>query len=226
MSFIALSYSKLSNYEKCPRQFQSIYITKTYPKDDNNPHFARGSRIHGQLEDYVVAKLAGQELPDMTAEAAGAIPMIEQLFEDYPEIYPEQKISVDKDFNKVNWFDKTTYYRAIFDLVAFKGDTAILIDWKTGKVREYDDHDTGQLHLAATILMSMRPEIKQVHTAYVFLDHKHTITKTFKREDLETMVQPFHKAFDKVNADKDFHPKVNKYCFFCNISSVECEFKK
>ncbi len=229
MQKIALSYSRLSNYEQCPRQFQSKYITKTYPDDSDNPYFIRGNKIHKQLDEYVKAMAMATEtfsnFPDLSPEAANAVGIIESVYSNYTDIWSEQQIAVDENFNEISWFSKAAFYRVIYDLMAINGDKALLLDWKTGKVREYDDKPTGQLHLAAAICMAIKPEVDEVTTAYAFLEHKHTLAKTFYREDLPDMLEPFQKAYINVNDDKEFKPTVNKYCYFCKIDPSECEFK-
>lgn len=227
---IALSYSRLSTYENCPRKFKSQYITKTYPDDSDNPHFVRGSKIHKQLEEYVIAMGAAAdtfaEMPKLSPESQNAVKMIESIFNSYSQIYTEQQIAVNKDLEQISWFSKDAYYRVIYDLVALNGNEALLVDWKTGKVRDYDNKPTGQLHLAAAIMFAIKPHLQKITTAYVFVEHKHTISKVFTRDMFDEMIPHFHEAYDTVNADKEFTPKVNKYCYFCHINPEECEFKK
>lgn len=223
---IALSYSRLSTYEQCPRQFRAQYITKTYPQDDDNPHFIRGKRIHKQMEDYTLAKALDGNLPELSHEAQNGKGIVDSVIANFDQVYAEQQIAIDDDWSKIDWFDKQAYYRAIFDLVALKGKQGLIIDWKTGKVRDYDDTSTGQLHLSATILLSIQPQLDFVDTAYSFLEHKHTIKRRFERSQLPELMKPFQEAYITVNSDNEFLPKKNKYCYFCLIDSDECEFKK
>jgi len=226
MGDIALSYSRLSDYENCPRKFKSKYLTKTYPNDPNNPYFIRGSAIHKQLEDYANARISGRDPSPLSDDIARAGNIIEGVVKGYSIIYTEQQIAVDKDFNSVEWFSKQAYYRAIFDLVAIEQSKALIIDWKSGKVRDYDDSDTGQLHLSSGILMSIKPQIEEVTTAYAFVEHNQTIARKFTRDQLSDLIAPFHKAHAEVNRDKEFLPIKNKYCYFCEIPPHECEYKK
>lgn len=231
---IALSYSRLSDYESCPRKFKAKYITKTYPDDSDNPYFIRGSRVHKELE-LAVAHLSGKmenididALPEslQTVEVKAALPIIKSIVSNSTEIYTEQQISVDSNFRKVDWFSKSSYYRAIFDLTAINGSSALLVDWKTGKVREYDAKPTGQLHLSAGILMSIKPSVEVVTCAYMFVDQKQTIKQEFTRDNLQSIIEPFVEAYETVNSDTEFEPKANEHCFFCNINPEECEVKR
>jgi len=224
---LQLSYSKLSCYEQCPRQFKVKYVTKTYPNESDNPYFVKGHKIHKELDDYIIAKQSDKKTSAKVGKIAQrGLRMIDVTFNSFDEVASEKKISVDKSFKEVTWFDKTTYYRSIFDMVAKRDDSALLVDWKTGKVRDYDSKPTGQLHLGAAILLSTNPEINTVTTAYVFVEHKQSIKMTFYRKNLAESIDAFHAAYDEVAADTEFKPKVNRNCFFCRVSPADCEFKK
>ncbi len=45
------SYSKLANYETCPRRFYECDIQKNYREDDNNENLVWGSYVHQSLAD-------------------------------------------------------------------------------------------------------------------------------------------------------------------------------
>jgi CRISPR/Cas system-associated exonuclease Cas4 (RecB family) len=226
MKALQLSYSKLNTYENCPRQFKAKYVTKTYPDEGDNQYFIHGHKIHKQLEQQVLFMQGKGEQVKLHSEAQSAIGIIQGVLDKFEEIYVEQKISVDVDFSIVPWFDRSTYYRAVMDLVAKRPGLAMLIDWKTGKVREYDDKPTGQLHLAAAMLLSTQQDVDKVVTAYCFVGHNHTIPKTFHRKDLNELIDPFHEAWHVIDEDEEFLPKKNSNCYFCAINPAECEFQR
>jgi len=228
---IALSYSRLSTYLKCPRQFSLQYVDKAFPDDSNNPHFVRGNNIHKQLEDYAAAKVRKKQIPTVTIpslspECIGPSKMVDGMLDSFEMIIPEAQISVDKDFKKVDWFSKQSYYRAIFDLLCFTegSPNAVLLDWKTGKVRDYDHSEHGQLRLSACIVFSLLPYIEKVTVAYVFVDHKQTIKAEFHRDELPAMLESFHGAHKTVNTDEEWLPKVNQYCKWCAATPEQCEY--
>lgn len=226
MNNLALSFSKINTYDICPRQFQLQYITKTYPKDDDNPYFKKGQRLHKHLEDYVVDRLAGKD-PDakkIAAASRNALPIINKLMDKYDDVYPEQKICVDKNYKKIGWFDKAAYYRVIIDFLALGEEDAVILDYKSGKVRDYSGFG-GQLHLSAFVLFMMFPRLKKVTSAYLYLEHKQTVSITIYRKDLEELRQHFDDKFIEINSDEKFEPERNDYCRFCLASGYQCEFK-
>lgn len=218
---IALSYSRLSTYENCPFKFKKQYIDKDYPDDSNNPAFVRGNNLHGQCDDYVklkTGKTKKQEL--LCEEVKNVTPIIDKIISIYPNVYGEQKLALNSNFTACDWFSKATVYRAILDMLAINKESAVIIDFKSGKVRKYDNKSTGQLHLTACFIFALFPKVQQISTAYLFLDHKKTITKSFERSEYEGLKKTFMDMLRKVNTEKEWPRTKNRYCGWCKL---DCE---
>lgn len=227
MTEIALSFSRLSTYQGCARKFRLQYLDKAFPDDSDNPNFVRGNRVHGQLETYVMWKNAGEtfEKPNMCAEAQRAIPIIEAIYASYTSVLPEQKLCLDKNWNKVGWFAKNAYLRAILDLIAFKPGRGLIVDYKTGKVRDYAGYG-GQLHLNAAMVFAIEPDVQIIDVAYLFVDHKQTIKVQFHRDQYEEFKAHFVAEHVKVNSETKWEPKINQYCKWCPATKEQCPFSK
>jgi hypothetical protein len=227
MGLIALSHSRLSTYRNCARKFKLQYLDKAFPDDSDNPNFVRGNRVHSQLENYVMWKNAGEtfEKPRMVQEAMNAIPIIEAIYSSYTSVMPEQKLCIDTNWSKVGWFDKRAYLRAILDLIAFKPNKALIGDYKTGKVRDYDEYG-GQLHLNAAMLFAVEPGIDEIDVAYFFVDHKQTVKVHFHRNQYEEFKTHFIAEHNQVNAETEWAPTINQYCKWCAATKEQCEFSK
>jgi len=226
--FIALSHSKINTFNGCPRQFFLQYISKVYPKEGDNPYFIKGNRIHKELENYVVWLLGDKQgdQPKMGDEAKNGLPIVNRLMSKFDDCYPEQKLSMDDKFKKVGWFDKKTRWRVIYDFLAMKNDLAMVVDYKTGKVRDYAGFG-GQLHLGAWVLFNIRPEIQTVNNAYLYLEHKHTVSIKLERDkDMNKLTDHFLEVFDTINSEKNFDEKKNKNCYFCLATPEMCSQKK
>jgi len=228
MKKLALSHSKINTFDICPNQFKLMYIDKTYEQDSDNPYFVKGQKLHKQLEDYVVAKLSDEpteKLP-MSAASRNALPILDKLIKIYPDYYPEQKICLDTKYNKCAWFDnKKAYYRAIIDFLAMSETEAVIIDHKSGKVRDYDEFG-GQLHLTAFLLMMMFPKLTKVTSAYLYLEHKQTVKIILTRDDLPALKKHFEGKYVEINSEEEYAPKRNSYCNFCRAKPHQCKFKK
>lgn len=227
MSRIALSYSRFNTYKSCPRKFKLQYIDKSFPDDSDNPNFVRGNRVHGQLEAYVMWLNSGKitEKPRMCQEAMNAIPIIDKVYEAYTSVLPEQQLALDENWRKTGWYSKTTYLRAILDVIAFAPNRGLILDYKTGKVRDYDGYG-GQLHLNAAMLFAIEDAMEIIDVAYLFVDHKQTIKIRFYRKQFEEFKAHFDERHLEVNNEEDWAPKINQYCKWCPATKDQCEFSK
>ena len=224
---IALSHSRLSTYQQCPRKFKLQFLDKAFPDEGKSVHLVRGDNVHKALEAYVIQRLSG--MPGMNTglpEVENTKPLIEKLFATYDSVHPESQVSVNEKFEKVDWFSKDSYYRAIIDFLGLRKEEAIAVDWKTGKVRDYDDNGGGQLHMTSTIVLSIFPEIKKVTTVYVFVDPKKTSKIDVDRSELPKLLDHFHGEHRKVNADTEFNPKTNEFCKFCPATKSQCPYSR
>jgi len=223
---IALSWSRISNYRQCPRQFEAKYISKIWPDESNNPAFEKGNRIHKQLEEYILFKKGKGAEPVVGREAKTAIPLINDYFEKYEadNIDAEMQLALDFDWNETSWYGPTDIvkFRGIIDMVILEGDTAIVIDWKSGKVRPYED-EKGQLHLTASYIFELYPHVETIEIAYIFVEHKKRIKVDFKRSEHKANKASFDLEYAQINEDEEFAAKKNTYCFFCSIKE-DCEY--
>jgi CRISPR/Cas system-associated exonuclease Cas4 (RecB family) len=226
---IALSYSRLSTFELCPRKFRAQYIDKDYPDDSDNFFFKKGQRKHKQLEHYVLSK--GNPLSGGTMrfddDVEAMFPMIDNICSAMPDFQAEQQLAVDHDFNPCDWFGKNVMYRAIVDFraIAEAASSMTVIDWKSGKVREYDAKPTGQLHLTSAIMFSHHEAINHILAAYAFIEHRQMIKQPFYRNQHKGLMDTFFQAHEKVNAEKDWNPTQNEYCKYCLLTNKQCKFK-
>jgi CRISPR/Cas system-associated exonuclease Cas4 (RecB family) len=227
MKTLALSHSKVNTFETCPRQFKLQYIDKDYPFDSDNPYFVKGQKLHKQLEDYVIAKLSGDDknIPKLSAASRNAIGMINNLMAKYPDVYPEQQLCIDKNYKKSGWFDNSkAHWRAIIDFLAMSEEYAIVIDYKSGKVRDYAGFG-GQLHLTAFMLFMMKPKLQTVISAYLYLEHKQTVKITLTREDLPELKKHFENKWAEINMEEEYAPTRNQYCNYCSARPDQCQYK-
>ena len=225
MSKMALSFSRVDAYLQCPLQFEAKFITKTYPDENNSPALVKGKEIHSQLENWMKASLVGKDVPNLSVHAANAVPIMTNILENYTSISPENQLAIDESWSVCDWFASNVYYRAVVDLMAFKGDTeAIVVDYKTGKVRGYEAGKHAQLNLTAAMLFSIYPQLETIKCYYLFVEHKQTSSAKFYRHELEELKRPFVDIHNEINTCTDFKPKTNQYCRWCKVPS--CVYKK
>jgi len=165
------------------------------------------------------------EKPKMCAEAQNAVPLVDAVYESYTTVLPEQQLCLNKNWEKVGWYAKNAYLRAILDVIAFKPGKGLILDYKTGKVRGYDQYG-GQLHLNAAMLFAIEPDIQEIDVAYLFVDHKQTVKVHFERSQYEEFKAHFIGQHEKVNSETEWPATINQYCKWCAATKDQCQFSK
>lgn len=175
---LAMSFSRLNTFEQCPAKFDYLYVSKVV-KDEMNEASAYGDRVHKALQAYGEGKLQAEK---MTLEQKQIIErwggIVDKLLSATKgRVMFEHRMTIDFDKEKVDWFAKDAYIRAIADLLIIDGDTAYCFDYKTGK--ESDD-DT-QLKMFAGVVMFVFPQVQRVKTAYIWLKTNKITTAIYDR---------------------------------------------
>ena len=219
----AVSYSRLSTYEKCPRQAKYKFLDKL-PEPDS-PHLARGSRIHTYCEDF----LKDPE-PIVLDEIAAVVDYL-QWIRDYGDhqLITETQMALDKEWNPCDWFSPLTAMRVIYDVAAISSDspdTLLIVDHKTGKV--YQDAHADQMSLYALTALYLFPEIEAVDVRMLYVDQGGmTDVNVFVREDLERLHARWDKRIERAATDTELSPNPSsfncKWCAFSNTAGGPCE---
>lgn len=229
---IALSHSRLSDFNQCPLKFKLKYIEKLpmFKEDSStSPHLVRGTNVHAALEKYTLQRLSGETTTvSSLMEVENTKPFVDRLFDNYDQVIPESQIAINNKWERVEWFAKDAYYRVIMDVIALRPSDAVIGDYKTGKMRDYDGGPKGfgQLHLSGAVALNLWPKIPTVTAVYIYVDHKKTLPKTFNQEDKERLVNHFNSEYDKVNSEKEFKPKVNEFCKWCPVTREHCAYSR
>lgn len=137
---LAWSMSRLKNAD-CLAKFKKLYITKEV-KDSLNPAAKAGIEQHKQLEQYV---RHGVPLPHSLLSIK---PVIDRLIASAHSYKVEEEFAFTEDWTFVEWFDDQVWCRLKADLLLFKKDVCIYVDYKTGKV----DNDPTQAFMTAVAI--------------------------------------------------------------------------
>lgn len=177
----AWSYSKLKNFEVCPKKHYEVDVVKSV-KEEESEALLWGNTLHTAAARRLDK---GVKLPDGM-----------ELVEDWCKkiigdgtstILVEQQLAINKDFGKCDWFGKQAWYRAIVDVAKIMGEgdrqMALAIDWKTGKIKE----DGVQLALTAACIFAHHPGVQKIRTHFVWVAHGADTRADFAREDMPGM---------------------------------------
>lgn len=173
------SFSALEQFRNCPRQYQAERITKEVPYVEG-PHQKHGKWVHKMFEDYVGLDRA---LPPELAEYR---PMLDRV-RAWPNVKPEWRLAINKQFEPCDYFAKDTWCRAQVDIWSVDGDLCRVVDWKTGK-RKYD-YD--QLLLNGLLTMCHLPNVQRIKSAFYWTQEKVFDVQEFHRKDWHQHWQRF-----------------------------------
>ena len=236
---IALSWSRVSDWQQCHRQFFLRYVAKAFPQEDASKsiHLVKGAEMHKQMENYTYAKINKKEAAVTQASPAcrDAFGIVDRVHANFAEIWPERQVAVTYDFKPTEWFGADVAWRSIWDFSGINRRSAgnrghaLIIDWKTGKVTDYDGGEPGQLHLAAAMAIPVY-DVDDVYVFYAFLEHKVRVPATPLKITAEGDYQPvkgyFNQIYDRVNEEKEWKPEVNPYCNYCPATKAQCQFSR
>ena len=205
------SYSALSMYEQCPKKFYHLKVAKDV-KDSDSSFSHEGKEVHDAMFQRVI-KGVNLPLPIRHYEKWAA------AFAKRPgEKHGEMKLCLNNKFEPVDWFAKDAWVRAVVDLLIIEGDTAVIVDWKTGKVRL----DWTQLRLAAAVLSRLMPEIENFKMVFVWLRenkmHSETLTKG-QIKGVWNELLPRVKSIELAKKTVEFPANESGLCRYCPVSS-------
>lgn len=209
---VAWSYTALTAFETCPKQFYHTRVAKDVP---NPPGEAAlwGQRVHKGLEDRVRDK---KPLPPSLEGYEG----LASKFDNAPgSVIVEKQICIDRNMQPTEWFSKTAWCRGVIDVGVLNGPKAAAWDWKTGKRKP----DNQQLQLFAGLMFIQYPEVEVVNTGFIWLQEKKMDKEVFMREqtfDIWETFMPRVARLEKAHRDNDWQAKPSGLCNgWCSVKA-------
>jgi hypothetical protein len=170
------SFSKIKAFEQCPKQFYHMKIAKDYIEEETEA-VLYGTLFHEAAENFVKDDTP---IPEKFKYAEAALTSLKNK---PGKKLCEYKLGLTEDLEPCGFFDENVWFRGIADLIILDGDTASVVDYKTGKSAKYADK--GQLELMALATFKHFPEIKKVKAGLLFV-----IAKALVRDSYEDTVAP------------------------------------
>jgi len=210
------SHSRLSTYESCPKKAFYRYVKK-HP-EESHPAAERGIKIHNLAEQYIKG-----ELPEMPKELYLFYEGFEQLREEYErgDVCVEEQWAFNLSWEKTEWDSEDTWGRYIVDAFVQNGNTAKVIDFKTGRYKEYNENYKNQCALYACCVFNRFSELETIQTELWYLDH-HKITRySFTRKEAKETQKDFHKRGLTMTTDEVFATTPSEFsCRFCSFTTI------
>ena len=213
----ARSYSQVSLYEKCPRQYKLRYIDRFTTDRPKSEAASRGTRIHQPVEDFMLGNR-----PDVDEEI--------QHYQDwFTEIkdgnaQPELQFCLDEGWEPAEWDSELGHIRGYIDLLYTEGDEATVYEFKTG--RKYPEHES-QMELYSTVVLSLQPEFEKVTAIALYLDQKDTLEIEYTRDRHGSRKYLWSSRINRISKDQHFAARPGLHCRWCDFAksnSGPCEF--
>lgn len=208
------SYSKLKNYDTCPKRHYEIDILRNFvePAQPGGP-LEEGNAAHDALAKACLGK---ESLP---ARFSHYQHWVDRVRAGPGELLVEQKYAITRDFRATTYFARDVWYRGIGDIVRVDGPVALILDWKTGKILE----DSVQLMLMAQCLFSHFPTLQRVRSEFVWLKDDCTTPEVFDRKEVADQwvsLLPRVAALESAGKTMTYPPKPSGLCKkYCAVTS-------
>jgi hypothetical protein len=209
------SYSALMNYEQCGKKYYHLNVAEKGHPDrvvDADSSFAEdGKIVHEALKARVISD---KPLP---------LPMrhFERLAKPFANApgdkHGEMKLALTREFEPCDYFAPNVWVRVVIDLAIIRGRVGIVVDWKTGKVKD----DFTQMGLNAAVLSRWMPELDLLRTSYVWLQAGKLSPKIYSLEDLTGVWNNLLPRVAKMEQDRarlNLPAKQSKLCGWCPVS--------
>jgi hypothetical protein len=208
------SYSKLKNYDTCPKRHYEIDIAKSF--QDSGEALVWGNQVHDAFAKRLTTNAV---LPDGMQEYEK---WVDSIAAGSGELLVEQKFALTRDFQPTEWFGPRAWFRGICDALRLDKELAIAVDWKTGKMK----HDPTQLMLMTACIFAHHPDVQLVESRFVWLQEDAMTRERYTRKDIANEwlgVLPRVEDLEDAAINLNYPPKPGKLCFkWCPV--VSCPF--
>lgn len=172
----AWSYSKLKNYETCPKRHYHVDLMRDI-REEMSEEVLWGNRLHDALAKAIGTddnalrdrrdQITQAPLPPEFQHYAPWAQRFRKAREANARVYTELSLAITRQFQPCPWFDPAAWYRAKVDAMLVTQDTkhAFAADWKTGKRKE----DSPQLMMTALTVFAHYPQVEAIRTEFVWL---------------------------------------------------------
>ena len=167
----SFSYSSLSQFITCPKQYEAHKVLKYIPFTDTTATLY-GKDVHTAAEHYIGL---GTALPEKYNYIKSYLDILNNIEGDK---FCELELGIalkDGDYTLCDFNAEDRYWRGIADLVIVDeaASKAYIVDYKTGKSAKYAD--TKQLALLAAAVFLKYPALKVIKGMLLFIVSKEII---------------------------------------------------
>jgi CRISPR/Cas system-associated exonuclease Cas4 (RecB family) len=212
---IQWSFSSLKDFITCPKQYYHTKVAKDFTKKATE-QMLYGTAVHKALEDYV------RDGTPLAKNYEIFKSQVDALLDISGVRYCEHEMALDRDKNPCGFKADDRWVRGVVDLLIVDGDSAYIVDYKTGSNRYPDPK---QLKLMALMTFAYFPEVKSIKAGLLFVLHNTFIDESYKREDTDklwSVFEPDLKRLEIAFENSVWPAKPGGLCGWCPVSN--CKF--
>ena len=214
---IKWSFSGLKDFTTCPRQYNEVKIHKRFTKKVTE-QMNYGTVVHKALEDYV------RDGIPLAKNYERYRAMVDPLLEIEGTRHPELKMALREDKTPCD-FDADDYWvRGIVDFLVIDGDTAYIVDYKTGSARY---PDLKQLKLMSLMTFAHHHSVRKIKAGLLFVAHNMFIDENYSREQIDYLWEFFTPSLTRLRIAMDtdtWTANPSPLCGWCPVTT--CQYNK
>lgn len=208
------SFTMLKTYRDiCAHQAAERYVYKHIPFT-GTAATKRGDDVHKAFERRLGRQC--QPLPaDMPWEHFAS------SF-DNRKVHPEIKLGITRDGKATGFFDNNVYGRGKIDAPIVEGETAYMVDWKSGKPRE----DAFELEIGAVLLKAKFPQLRKIVGRYAWLA-ENRLGPPYDLTDTARTWDEINRLVALILSDRErgwFDKVEGPLCKWCPV--LDCEYNR
>ena len=171
-----LSYSSISTFGTCPRQFQHLHVLQDVI-NESSAETIWGYECRKQIGDYITH---GAGITEPVAQ--NAIPYLNSI--KAQDAKAEWKWGLTKDFEPCDFSaPDVAYYDTANYLALLEGGRAFVVAWEMGDATD----DFGKMDLFALATFIHYPDVQKIRGMYVWLKPNTHSKKDYTRADIEAL---------------------------------------
>ena len=205
------SYSRLSTYDECPKQYWYSYVENLPGFRPPSPAADRGTAIHLEGENYLLGKT--HMYAPTFQRVAGHLMSLKAR-----HAIPELKMASNEKWEAVDYKAPDAYFRGVIDVHYETEDGRVvhIEDFKTGQI--YDSHPK-QMETYVSLVASQYPDAKEFHTRLIYIDQGMVtpikVTPVDRVKPIRIMLDA---RIKNAEADTIFPIRSGSHCRWCNYS--------
>lgn len=214
---ITWSYSSLKDFTNCPKQYYHTKVAKDFEKKATE-QMLYGTAVHKAAEDYV---RDGTPLAKNYERFKAAL---DALLTIGGTRYPEYEMALTIDKEPCGFDDEKRWVRGIVDLLIVDGDSAYIVDYKTGS-NKYPDPK--QLKLMALMTYCHFPDVVNIKAGLLFITRNSFVPEEYSRSDINKLWMEFASDLNRLELSYENNMWPEKPTGLCGWCPVEkCKFYK